>query len=644
MFRFGCIANNHLLGERLREVAQRSGDAVEVRVAALARAVPAAGELLGRGVEGLVATPGTAEILAGRFDVPVVAVYPSTLDLLRALQQAATLGARCSVSLYRGRPEGVDELGRAAGLREVRCVPYVNDEDLRHGLAQAIALGADVLVGGATTQAVASEAGRRAVMVAYGDEGLGATLDTVRALVRLRRAERQNAEELRAVLELSPDGVVVVDGRGAIVLCNGAAAAALGVTPAAALGRHLAALMPEIGLGEALRTGLPEVDRISTVNGIRVVTSCQPFRGPGGTQGAAISIKELARIQSIEDRVRRETASHRGFVARFTLDDIVAESPRMRAAVTKARHYAETDSTVLIRGESGTGKELVAQGIHRAGPRRERPFVAVNCQALPDSLLESELFGYEEGAFTGARRGGKPGLFEMAHGGTIFLDEVGGISPGVQARLLRVLQSRETMRVGGDRIVSVDVRIIAASNERLSELVRQGRFRMDLLYRLNVLLLDLPPLRERREDLPELVRHLLARFCARYGRPPVSLSARLLSGLLAYPWPGNVRQLENILERYVLLRAARPMADQEVLAELERELVWTPGDAAPAGGGPPPPLGRQLADLERQIIFRTLEASGFDRREAARRLGISVRTFWRKLERAEDERRRRPRA
>ncbi len=645
MFRIGCVANNLPLCERLREIAQRAGDVVEIRVAALAGAIPAVRELVRLGVEGVAATPATAEMLSGRFEIPVVAIYPSALDLLRALQQAAEVGARCGVSLYRGRPEGVEELGRAAGLKEIRKVSYADDQDLRHGLERAIEAGVEVLVGGATTQAVAELAGRRSVMIAYGEEGLTATLDAVRALVRLRRAERQKAEELRAVLELSQDGVVVVDDRGAVVLCNEAATSILGIDRETALGRHLAALIPELGLGDVLKSGHPELDRIVTVNGIRVVASCVPIQSGRGSEGVAISLKELARIQSIEDRVRKETASRRGFVARFGLDDVVANSLRMRMVVAKARRYAETDSTILIRGESGTGKELLAQGIHRASPRRDHPFVAVNCQALPDSLLESELFGYEEGAFTGARRGGKPGLFEMAHGGTVFLDEVAGISLNVQARLLRVLQTHETMRVGGDRVVSVDVRVIAASNQSLAELVRAGQFRVDLLYRLNVLLLELPPLRERVDDLPELVARLLERFCGRYRRPQVELSVRLMRGLAEYSWPGNVRQLENILERHVLLQGSQPMTDDEVLGELQKELIvkLTGGRDDATGGDAAEPLGRQLARLERQIIFRTLEASGFDRREAARRLGISLRTFWRKLdlEGGEDRPRRR---
>ncbi len=635
MFRLGYIANNTPLGASLRDLATKAGDTLAVRICLPEGAVPAAEDLLREGVEGLVATPGTAEIIERRFDVPVVAVYPSMLDMLRALRRARELGCRCGVGLFRGRPEGVEELGRVIGLDEVRPIAYVDDRDLRYGLAEAVEAGVDVLVGGATTQGFAQHSGRRSVMIAYGREGLESTLDQARVLIRLRRAEQRKAEELRAVVELSQDGAVVVDGAGRVVLCNAAAAAVLGQSRGAVLGQDLTALAHDLGLAEALASGRPEVDRLVVINEIRIVASCLPIQGESGTHGAAINLKEVARIQSIEDRVRKETANRRGFVARYSLADLVARSRVMRGVVERARQYAQTDSTVLIRGDSGTGKELLAHGIHRASPRREQPFVAVNCLALPDTLLETELFGYEEGAFTGARRGGKPGLFEMAHGGTIFLDEVAGVSPNVQARLLRVLQTHEVMRVGGDRILSVDVRVIAASNRSLSELVRAGQFRADLLYRLNVLRLELPPLRERLDDLPELIAQLLARFCTRYDRPRLELSQRVMDGFGRYPWPGNVRQLEHLLERYVLLHGAHAMSDEEVLAELHRELIL-PGSTPPGPQGAPANgdgqyLARQLEQVERQIIFRTLEACGFDRQEAARRLGISVRTFWRKL-------------
>jgi propionate catabolism operon transcriptional regulator len=283
---------------------------------------------------------------------------------------------------------------------------------------------------------------------------------------------------------------------------------------------------------------------------------------------------------------------------------------------------------VLVTGASGTGKELFAQGIHLASARRDRPFVAVNCAALPETLLESELFGYEEGAFTGSRRGGKPGLFEAAHTGTIFLDEIGDMPAPLQTRLLRVLQQREVLRLGGSDPTPVDVRVVAATNRDLEARVAQGTFREDLYYRLAILRLHLPPLAERREDLPLLVDHLLRDALGRHGASDAAERALALVGprLAAHAWPGNVRELENVLERVAVLLADR---SDEVG---ERELRGVVPELFGARRRPGAQGLRALrrAD-ERSHVERVLEECGGDQGEAARRLGIGRTTLWRKL-------------
>ncbi|AET67313.1 sigma-54 interacting regulator [Desulfosporosinus orientis DSM 765] len=250
-----------------------------------------------------------------------------------------------------------------------------------------------------------------------------------------------------------------------------------------------------------------------------------------------------------EEQQRRKSVS-KGLVAHYNFKDLVGSA--LKETLVKAQRFSQVEGTVLIWGESGTGKELFAQSIHANGPRRNGPFVALNCVAVPESLLESELFGYQEGAFTGAKKGGKRGLFELAHEGTLFLDEIGKMSLNLQAGLLRVLQTKEVRRLGGDRVIPVDVRIIAASNEDLQASVDAGRFRSDLYYRLNVLNLLLPPLRQRQQDIPELIEHTLIKLTAKLGYRP-ALSKDFMQALQVYTWPGNVRQLENVLERYAVL-------------------------------------------------------------------------------------------
>ncbi|HEX9306002.1 MAG TPA: sigma 54-interacting transcriptional regulator, partial [Anaeromyxobacter sp.] len=321
------------------------------------------------------------------------------------------------------------------------------------------------------------------------------------------------------------------------------------------------------------------------------------------------------------------------FVATHALGDVVGDSPTIRRARDLAARFARTDATVLVTGASGTGKELFAQGIHLASSRRDRPFVAVNCAALPESLLESELFGYEEGAFTGSRRGGKPGLFEAAHTGTIFLDEVGDMPSPLQTRLLRVLQQREVLRLGGNDPTPVDVRVVAATNRDLESRVAQGAFREDLYYRLAILRLHLPALADRRDDVPKLAAHLLSAALARHGASGDRAHGRALAAiaprLAAHAWPGNVRELENVLERIAVLfgAAGDEGPDEDELRAVVPELFAKRPRRGTEGEGL---RGMRRAD-ERAHVLRVVADCGGSQIEAARRLGIGRTTLWRKL-------------
>jgi transcriptional regulator, propionate catabolism operon regulatory protein len=338
--------------------------------------------------------------------------------------------------------------------------------------------------------------------------------------------------------------------------------------------------------------------------------------------------RETAAVQRADRHIRAQTRPGR-FAARHVLRDLVTKSELMRDTVALAERYAHTDSTVLITGESGSGKELLAQGIHNASRRRGRSFVAINCGAFPETLLESELFGYEEGAFTGSRRGGKPGLFEAAHTGTVFLDEIGDMPLPLQTRLLRVLQEREVLRLGGIEPTPIDVRVIAATHRELRREIAAGRFREDLYYRLNILRLHLPPLRERRQDIAALASQIAQRLERRIasGCSPEALVAMLLPQLEAYDWPGNVRELESVLERALLSGAHGESDPAAQFAQLRAMLPEL-------GEGPDEPGGdlRALAkSAEIAHVRRMVEQCGGDLELAATRLGVSRSTVWRRL-------------
>jgi transcriptional regulator with GAF, ATPase, and Fis domain len=304
---------------------------------------------------------------------------------------------------------------------------------------------------------------------------------------------------------------------------------------------------------------------------------------------------------------------------------LVGHSPAIIDVMKTLARVAPSQATVLVLGETGTGKELVARTIHGYSERSSRRFVAVNCSALAEGLLESELFGHVKGAFTGAATS-RPGLFREADKGTLFLDEIGDISPGLQARLLRALQEHEIVPVGSEAPVKVDVRVVAATHRDLPELVRQGRFREDLYYRLDVVTLKLPPLRERRQDIPLLIDHFLRTLSARHGRGPVAVDPEAQRRLLGYDWPGNIRELQNVLERAVLL-AEQGVIGPEHLATSVRQST-----ALPETSGPAPSL-RLLEEVEREHVIRVLAATGGNREESSRILGISRRTLTRMIQR-----------
>jgi DNA-binding NtrC family response regulator len=332
----------------------------------------------------------------------------------------------------------------------------------------------------------------------------------------------------------------------------------------------------------------------------------------------------LHRIDKVlEDQaLRRENENLRHQIAeRYGLPGIIAYSAQMRRVLDLVVRVAPTDATVLIRGESGSGKELIAKAVHHASARAHGPFVAVNCGAIPETLLESELFGHVKGAFTGAT-GARQGLFEEAHGGTLFLDEIGEMTPSLQVKLLRTLQDGEIRPVGATQPITVDVRVLAATHRDLELMIQEGTFREDLFYRLNVIALMLPPLRERREDIPVLAQHFLDRHGSKLGRQR-RLSSDALDRLLAYPWPGNVRELENAMERTAILSRGETVGSEDLPPHVAA--------GTSLGRAPALPPQQTLAELERLYILQTLERYGWNHSRAAEALGIGRTTLWRKL-------------
>ncbi|MFD3449643.1 sigma-54 interaction domain-containing protein [Microbacteriaceae bacterium 4G12] len=423
--------------------------------------------------------------------------------------------------------------------------------------------------------------------------------------------------EVEAIVSSAHDGVIAVDRAGNITVVNEHAKTILRLQ-GEVKGKKITEFIPQSDMLRVLQTGQVETGDIATVLNRKLVINRFPVIVKEQVVGAVSSFKDITDIQKMEMKLRKMLHQN-GLEAKYTLSDIVGESPEIVEVKELAKRFAKTDATVLITGESGTGKELFAQGIHTESTRTLGPFVAVNCAAIPETLLESELFGYEEGAFTGARKGGKTGLFELAHRGTLFLDEIGEMPLRIQALLLRVLQEKTVRRVGGERIIPVDVRIIAATNRKLEKEIERKQFRSDLYHRLNVLALELPPMRERLVDIPLLVEALVAQLNEERETKITQIDSKLLHVFMQYHWPGNIRELRNVVERIMVLEDGHTLS-------IEGAAFFTKKIKQQMN-----PEALSIKDREKALISSVLHQYSHNKTLAAKSLGIDRTTLWRKI-------------
>ena len=422
------------------------------------------------------------------------------------------------------------------------------------------------------------------------------------------------------ILDCVADGVFTVSRQWVVTFFNRAAEEISGIDRADALGQRCSDVLrtdmcaEDCALRHTMHTGSRVVGRhvtITRADGRKKPVSVSTAllrNAQGEVVGGVETFRDLTDVEDLRDQLLR----------RFTVSNIVTRSRKMRDILDLLPRVAASNATCLVGGESGTGKELLARAIHRLSGSSGGPFVAVNCGALPDTLLESELFGHEAGAFTDAKRS-RQGRFASAQGGTIFLDEIGDVSPALQVRLLRVLQEKEYQPLGSDDVLRSDARVIAATNRNLEEMVRRGEFRSDLYYRLNVVSVVVPPLRERPEDIPLLCQHFIGRYSRSRRKDISGVSEDVLTKFMTYPWPGNVRELENSIE-YAFILCPGGLIQQEHLPDYMRDR----DDATAVSGS-------TLADIEGGVILRTLRRNDGHRGRTARELGISKSTLWRKL-------------
>lgn len=566
----------------------------------------------------VIARGVTADALKRKLpDVLLVDLPTSGYDIMRAVKKSQELFGTQKIGIV-GSEEMIYDVKSIEDIMPVKlAVVAVRDEDdAEPSIRKLKESGIEVIIGGVMSTHIANRLGINSVFIQIGREAIKQALREAKRVARVRRQEQERSEQFRAILNYSSEGIIAVDATGTISLAN-TAAVALTDLREDVLGNNSDCVVSQFELRQVITSGRAEVGEIITVNNQKLAVNKVPILIGATAVGAVATFQPVLAVQELEKKIR-EKIYRRGHVARLTFADILGESSSIQRAIAVANEFSKVNSNVLIEGETGTGKELFSQSIHNAGSRSRGPFVAVNCAALPESLLESELFGYVEGAFTGAARGGKIGLFELAHRGTIFLDEVSEISPNLQGRLLRVLQEREITRLGDDHVIPVDVRIIAATNHDLYALMQEGKFRKDLYYRLDILRLTLPTLRERKEDILLLLNYFLKLYCLRFNKAIKEISPVAKQKLTEYTWPGNIRELRNIAERLAVLNneTIDQYTVESVLSRIANPLQ------ASIGGE---------TELTRELVEKTLEEVHYHYGKAADKLGISRTTLWRRM-------------
>ena len=631
------IAPYKKLGELFSEVCREINKDIPVVIGDLEEGARKAVELEEQGVEVLISRGGTAIAIKKKVtNLPVVEVQVSGYDLIRVLHQAQQETDRVAVVGFSPFTYGIEDLGDIMGLN-LKVITLKEDwHDQSHYIEKKLIEIKEQnyhwVVGDTISVKIAKQLGMNALLIRSGKEALTQAILEAERVAQVRKQEIEKTKHIESIINFAYDGIIGIDQRGIIDTFNPQAEEIFEKKAYKVIGKNIKEILPTMDLLKVIHKGYEEKDKMWTIGDKKIVANVIPIKINNEIVRVIATFYRISQIQKMEQRIREELYL-KGHVAENTFEDIIGQSPAIAQAKEEAENYAQVDSPLLIYGETGTGKELFAQAIHDASPRKNNPFVAFNCAAIPENLLESELFGYVEGAFTGAKKGGKMGLFEQAHKGTIFLDEIGEISTDIQARLLRVLQERKVRRVGDDKLTPIDVRIIVSTNKDLYQLVEKKKFREDIYYRINVLNLNLPPIWERREDVPLLVNFFIKKYRQRLKKAVEGISTEGIQILENYTWPGNVRQLENIMERLMVRTQEdyiRTSLVREIMNSLPGNKLGLNRDGVFKSDMSIPLMGN-LEGIERNIIKRVIQEEKGNKAATAKRLGIGRTTLWRKL-------------
>lgn len=608
----------------------------------ISQAVEDARTLTERGAKIFISRRGVYRVLEKKYKNCVVSVETTLSDYMEMIRDIIPIKGKVAFFSHDYVWRDLETLCSLLDI-ETLFYTFADSKECAETVARAVREGAAYGIGGADSARYAKELGLPHKVVESSEQAIRNAVNQARQLLEVTKKEQKKQMELRVrlaryemVMNYSHDGILAVDERGNVDVLNSGSERLLGIPAEKMLGKRVERMIPGINFCRVLDTGQKELDQIVRMGSRVMTTNLVPIMIDKKIKGVVATFQDIRALQESEKKIRLKL-HEKGLRARYTFKDIQGSSRSIQRNISMAEKYARSDSTVLIHGETGTGKELFAQGIHNASSRAQGPFVAINCGSLPQNLLEAELFGYVDGAYTGARKGGKMGLFEAAHGGTIFLDEIGEMPIETQVHLLRVLQEKEIRRIGADSVVPVDIRVVAATNRDLNRMIREGSFRQDLYYRINILNLEIAPLRERKEDIREIGLHIFDTYLSGYEESP-HLVGLLMEQFKDYDWPGNVRELHNIIERisvlliqgetpeYVMEYVQNMLLAQDIQVTMTQRREGTPETSAEGLL-----CADRIANLEREHITRVLKECGMEVGVAAKRLGISRTTLWRRI-------------
>lgn len=571
--------------------------------------------------DAVIARGFSVDVLESRqIDCPIVRMKYSSIEVINAIFESRKTFRSRKIAVI-GPPSlavAAETINKIAGVPTeiyVQSGPFVPTENI---VDLAVNNGCDTIVGGGTAYLAATRKNIQVSFVKPDAETIWDALDHAVKTVLIQRIEREKQATLKTVMDHSPEGLMLIDGDGTVSIHNEFVDKRLSFPRPGENPLSFGGLLPKLAATyeKSLQTERGIGNELFSVGGATYSASFVPIAYKGKRKSTLFIFQDVDNILEMEAQIRKKIHA-KGMQAKYAFSDIVSRDPSMHAIIEMAKRYAAVDSNVLVEGETGTGKELFAQSIHKASSRKEQPFVAINCAALPEHLLESELFGYAAGSFTGASREGKKGLFELAHNGTLFLDEISEMPLSFQGKLLRALQEREIRRIGDDKIIPVDVRIIAATNKNLRSMAKGGLFREDLYFRLDILEIAIPPLRERSCDIIPLFSLFLETYARKFGKPLPELPVECRRLLRSHPWRGNIRELKNIAERVMAMHAPPT-------TEIDR-IMQTVFAIKPAS------RKKALDKAEEKAEIATALATSDNRDAAARSLGMSRSTLWRKM-------------